>query len=108
MKDAEIKFPPQMMDHEIQHYIVYLEPQLASQGLDIDTYLKTRQMEMEDLRKEVRPNVEERLKKSLVLMEVSKQEKIEVGESDIQELVQEKIVRLQELLSEDEARRTLS
>lgn len=108
LKDAEIKFPPQMMDHEIQHYIEDLEPQLASQGLDMETYLKTRQMETEDLREEVRPNVEERLKKSLVLMEVSKQEKIEVGESDIQELVQEKIVRLQELLSEDEARRTLS
>jgi trigger factor len=97
-----------MMDHEIQHYIEDLEPQLAQQGLDMDTYLMTRQMKMEDLREEVRPNVEERLKKSLVLMEVSKQEKIEVGESDIQELVQEKIVRLQELLSEDEARRTLT
>jgi trigger factor len=108
LKDAEIKFPPQMMDHEIQHYIEDLEPQLAQQGLDMDTYLMTRQMKMEDLREEVRPNVEERLKKSLVLMEVSKQEKIEVGESDIQELVQEKIVRLQELLSEDEARRTLT
>lgn len=108
LKEAEIKFPPQMMDHEIQHYIEDLEPQLASQGLTMVTYLKSRQMELEDLLAEVRPNVEERLKKSLVLMEVSRQEKIEVSETEIQELVQEKITRLQELLSEDKARKTLT
>lgn len=108
LADAKIKFPPQMLDHEIEHYIEDLGPQLASQGMDMETYLKSRQMEMAELQDEVRPNVEERLKKSLVLMEVSKQEKIEVSEADIQDLVQKKIVRLQELLSEDEARRSLT
>jgi len=108
LKDAKIKFPPQMLAHEIEHYIEDLGPQLSSQGLDMETYLKSRQMDMAELQEEVRPNVEERLKKSLVLMEVSKQEEIEVSEAEIQELVQKKILRLQELLSEDEARRSLT
>lgn len=106
--DSKIKFPPQMLDHEVEHYIEDLGPQLAQQGLDMDTYLKTRQITMQDLKDEVRPSVEERLKKSLTIMEVSRQEKIEVSEQAIQELVQARVQRLQELTSEEETRKALT
>lgn len=105
---ATIKFPPQMLDHEIEHYLEDLEPQLASQGLTMESYLKSRQIEMADLRAEVRPRVEERLKKSLVLMEVSRKEEIEIPENELQDLVQERITQLQNALSEEDARRLLS
>lgn len=106
--ESEIKFPPQMLHHEIHHYIEDMGPDLASRGLDLDTYLKSRQIALEDLEKEVEPRVEERLKKSLVIMEVSRQEKIEVAESEVQGLVEEKIKQLQQVLTEQDLRKLLS
>jgi trigger factor len=105
---SEIKYPPQMLTHEIEHYIEDLGPQLAQQGLNIDTYLKSRNMEMAELHEEVKPTVEERVKKSLVLMEVSRNEKIEVSEDEIQELVAERVKSLQELVGQEEAANALS
>ena len=108
IEGAEIQFPPQLLDHEIDHYIEELNPQLASQGLTMENYLASREMDMDALRAEVQPTVEERVKKSLVLSEVSRQEDIEVSEEDIQELMQERIASLQSYMSEEEARKALS
>lgn len=105
---SEIKYPPQMLEHELEHYIEDLGPQFAQQGLTLDTYLKSRNMELSDLQEEVRPTVVERVKKSLVLMEVSRNEEIEVSEEEIQELVAERVQRLQQLMGEDEAANALS
>lgn len=105
---SEINYPPQMLEHEIEHYIEDLGPQFAQQGLTLDTYLKSRNMELSDLQEEVQPTVIERVKKSLVLMEVSRAEEIEVTEEKIQELVTERVGRLQQLMGEDEAANALS
>jgi trigger factor len=106
--EAKIKFPPQMLHHEIHHYIEDLEPELASRGMDMDTYLKSRQMDMEKLEEEVSPRVEERLKRSLVIMEVAKQEKVEVPESEVQGLVEERINRLSQMVAPDDLKKLLA
>ena len=108
VEKSTIKFAPQMLDHEIEHYIEDLKPQLSGQGMDLDTYLKSRQMELDDLKEEVRPRVESRLKRSLVLMDVSKAEDVQVSEDEVAGVVQDKIVRIQDLVSQDEARRLFS
>ncbi|MEX2160330.1 MAG: trigger factor [Anaerolineales bacterium] len=108
IKDSQIKFPPQMLHHEIHHYIEDMAPDLAARGLDMETYLKSRKIDMEQLEKEVSPRVEERLKKSLVIMEVAKEEKIEVPEDEVQGLVEAKVNRLQQVLSPDEMRKILA
>jgi trigger factor len=105
---SEIKFPPQMLHHEIHHYIEDMGPDLAARGLDLDTYLKSRQITHDQLEEEVSPRVEERLKKSLVIMEVSRQEKIEVPEPEVQGLVEEKVSRLQQVLSAEDMRKLLA
>ncbi len=106
--DAKIKFPPQMLHHEIHHYIEDLEPELASRGMDMDTYLKSRQMDMEELEEEVSPRVEGRLKRSLVIMEVAKQENVEVPESEVQSLVEQRINQLQRMVSPDDLKKLLA
>jgi trigger factor len=106
--DSEIKFPPQMLHHEIHHYIEDMEPDLAARGLDMETYLKSRQITAEQLEEEVTPRVEERLKKSLVIMEVSRQENVEVGENEVEGLVQERVTRLQQALSPEDLRQVLA
>ncbi len=105
---SEIKYPPQMLHHEIHHYIEDMGPDLAARGLDMETYLKSRQITQDQLEEEVSPRVEERLKKSLAIMEVSKQEKIEVPESEVQGLVEKKIKRLQEVISAEDMRKVLA
>lgn len=108
IEGSEIKYPPQMLHHEIHHYIEDMGPDLAARGLDLETYLKSRQITHDQLEEEVSPRVEERLKKSLVIMEVSRQEKIEVPESEVQGLVEEKVKRLQQVLSAEDMRKVLA
>lgn len=105
--NSQIKFPPQMLHHEIHHYIEDMEQDLASRSLDMETYLKSRQIDMEKLEEEVSPRVEERLKRSLTIMEVAKQEKVEVPEGEMEQLVQERINRLSQMLSPDDLKKVL-
>jgi trigger factor len=106
--DSEIKFPPQMLHHEVHHYIEDMVPDLNARGLDLETYLKSRQLTLEQFEEEVEPRVEERLKKSLVIMEASRKENIEVPEGEVQSLVEQKLGQLQQALSEQELRRLLN
>ena len=108
IEKSEVKFPPQMLHHEIHHYIEDLGPELAARGLDLETYLKSRDMTLDQLEEEVSPRVQERLKKSLVIMEVSKQENIEVPEEDVEGLVQQKITRLSQSYSADDMKKILA
>lgn len=84
IEEATIKYPPQMLDEEMDEVIHQLEHRLQSQNLDLATYLMTREMSEEDLREEVKPVAETRLKRSLVLLEISEQEKIEIPPEEIQ------------------------
>lgn len=79
-----IKFPPQMLDHEIDHVVQHLEERLERQGMSMDLYLKSRQMEADALREEARPVAESRLKRSLILFELADKMKIEVSPEDLQ------------------------
>lgn len=106
--ESTIKFPPQMLHHEVHHYIEDMEPDLRSRGLDMESYLGSRQMTMDDLEKEVEPIVEERLKKSLVIMEASRKESIEVPESEMQGIVQLQLAQLQQMVSAQDMRKFLN
>ena len=77
-ENSTIKYPPQMLEDEIDDFIHDLEHRLANQGLTIDLYLKSRSIEMSGLRDEVRDNAEARMKRGLILMEVANMEKISI------------------------------
>jgi trigger factor len=82
---SSIKYPPQMLDHEINDVMYQLERRLANQGLDIDLYLKTRDMDEQGLRDEAKPVAENRVKRSLVLLEIAQKEDINVSEDELQQ-----------------------
>jgi trigger factor len=106
-KDAEIKFPPQMMEHEVTHYINDLNMRLENQGMNMDLYLKSRSQDIDALKEEVTPNAEESLKRGLILMEVGKQEKIEVTPEEVEALVEEQAKQIQGMFPEKEAKKIL-
>lgn len=85
IENSTIKYPPQMKEAELNNVIQQLETRLGNQGLDMDIYLKTREMDEQGLRDEADPVAETRVKRSLVLLEIAKQEEIDVSEEELQE-----------------------
>ena len=101
---ATIKYPPLMLEREIDSVIHNLEHRLEEQNLDMDLYLKTRDMDMDALREEARPVAESRLKQSLLLFELAKAENIEVKSEDLQTETLRTMNSLASTMSEKEAR----
>ncbi|MFL7891399.1 MAG: trigger factor [Anaerolineales bacterium] len=85
IESSTIKYPPQMKENEIDNVIQQLENRLRNQGLDLDLYLKTRDMENQDLRDEAEPVAETRVKRSLVVLEIARLENIDVSEAELEE-----------------------
>ena len=104
-ENSTIKYPPQMLEDEIDDFIHDLEHRLANQGLTIDLYLKSRSIEMSGLRDEVRDNAEARMKRGLILMEVANMEKISIPQEEISERVQKTLQEVAAYYSEEEANR---
>ena len=78
---AVIKYPPQVVDHEVTHVMQDLKSRLAGQNLDMAAYLKSREMDEEKfVAEEARPLAVKRLERSLVMDEIAKVEKIEVSQ----------------------------
>jgi trigger factor len=87
---AVIHYPPQVVDHEVEHVMEDLKTRLASQNLDMAAYLKSRQMDEEKfLTEEARPIAVKRLERSLIMEEIAKIEKIEVSQEMLQSSFQQ-------------------
>ena len=84
VENSTIKYPPQMLENEVDMFVHQLEHRLADQNLDMDIYLKSRQMTMDDLKNEIQPSAETRLRRSLILYEIARVEDIQVEEKDVQ------------------------
>jgi trigger factor len=82
---SEVKYPPQMLENEIDEVIHQLEHRLKNQNLDLETYMKVRELDEQGLRDDAKPMAESRLKQSLVLMEISKAENIELDQVEVQQ-----------------------
>lgn len=101
---STIKYPPQMLEQEIKAVLSRLENNLAQQNLDIDLYLKTRQMDMDSLKDELKPIAETRLKKTLVLLEVAEAEKINVDPQALQSETSRTLNELSTLMEQKDFR----
>jgi trigger factor len=102
------KYPPQMLENEIDVFLDQLNSRISQQGMDIETYLKTRQMSMEDLRNEVKPLAEKRLKQTLALFEVGKAENIQVPNEEIESESSRALGELSQYLPREQAKKTIT
>jgi trigger factor len=108
LETATLKYPPQMIEDEVQDLIDRLKNRLEQQGLNLDTYLKMRKLSLEDLKNEMRATAEENIRRSLILFRIADNEHIEVSTEDAQEEANHTITRLSELLPEDQLKRLSS
>jgi trigger factor len=108
LKEAEIKYPPQLIEQEIDNLVHQMEHRIEQQGLDMETYLKSRQMEMEALREELKPVAEKRARRQLALIEVARLEKVQVDPQEVQSQTLQTLNTAAQDMSQSELRKVAS
>jgi len=83
LEEAEVKFPPQMLDSEIDGEVHELEARLKSQGMDLEMYLGIQEMEEEELREQIIPNAEKRIIQGLLIGKISDAEDLDINPEEI-------------------------
>ena len=81
---CSVEYPSQMLEREIELVLSRLNERLEQQGLDIELYLKTRGITIDELKEESKPVAENRLTRSLIFYEVANQENIQVNPQDLE------------------------
>jgi trigger factor len=95
-EDATIKYAQQSLNHEAEHVVDDLRQRLAQQGLDLETYYKMRNTEAAKFfEEEAKPVAKKRLERSLILDEISRQEKIEVDNESLDQEFNNTLVDMQ-------------
>ena len=108
LKTAVIKYPPQVLEREIDNFKNQLENRLAQQNLDIETYMKTRQLDEKGLRDELVQPAEDRLKRSLILVEIARLEDIHIDEQEVQNQTINTINQIQQMYKPEDAKKLLT
>lgn len=101
-EDSEIKFPPQMIENEIDGEVQELETRLKTQGMDLEMYLKIQDQDAEGLREQIKPNAEKRITQGLVIGKISESEDLDF---DTQEITDEFKAILDNHFGDDEKAR---
>lgn len=102
---AEFKFPPQMLEHEIDDTLRNLENNLQQQNMNMEMYLKSRNLEPAALREEAKAPADNRLKKNLFLMELAKAEKLRVDQGELFQETQNTMNMLASSMPEKDAKK---
>jgi trigger factor len=101
---ATVKYPPQVLDHELEHVIEDISARLAEQNMDLETYLKSKQMDREKfIEEEAKPVALRRLERSLILDKVAEVEKVEVKEQAFNTAFQQTYGEMQSSIGERKA-----
>jgi trigger factor len=80
---VKIEYPPQAVDREMDLALSQMERSLASQGIQLDTFLNMIGKTREAYREDMRPSAEERLQKRLVLNEIAREEGLEADPEEL-------------------------
>jgi trigger factor len=83
LEDADVKFPPQMLENEIEGEVRELEDRLKTQGMDLEMYLGIQNLEEEALREQIKPNAEKRIIQGLIIGKISESEEFDINPEDI-------------------------
>jgi len=97
VEQSTVKYPPHMLEEESEEFLHGVEHNLEHDRLDLDTYLKMREMDRETfMETEVKPAAQRRLIRSLVLEEFARQEKIAVRNEEIQSIYYNALQQMQQ------------
>ena len=83
-EQAEIDPPSVMVDEEVEHQLNHLKEDLQRSNTPWEGYLRLQGKSEDDLKVDLRPEAERRLRNSLFLQEVARKETVEVTDEDIE------------------------
>lgn len=108
IETSVIRYPPSLLEEEINGVIEDLQERLAEQNLDLDLYLKSEGKDIEALREELRPIAEKRLKRALVTREIVKTLDVRVNEAELHQETAQTLDIYRRIIPEKEFRKLLS
>jgi len=82
-EQSTIDLPDAMIDDEVEHQLGHRKQEMAQQGIGWEQMLRLSNSTEEGVKEEMRPDAARRLKNSMIMQEVAKQENIEVTDEDI-------------------------
>ena len=86
VEKSTVKYPPLALEDEIEDVLKNFEQNLAGQNLDLDTYLKINTRKREDfIEEDIKPAAKKRLEHALIMDEISRSEKIELDQNELQQ-----------------------
>jgi trigger factor len=80
---AEVEIPESMINSQLDETIRGMDNRLSGQGINLETYLEYTNSSMPELREQLRPEAEMRVRTNLVLEAITKNEGITVNEEEI-------------------------
>lgn len=80
---SEMELPEAMIETQCENMVNEFAQRIAQSGLSVEQYMQFSGLTIEKLKEQVRPEAETRIKSSLVLEQIAKEENIEVTEEDI-------------------------
>lgn len=80
---AHAEWPPVLEESALDRWVSGLEQSLKQNGMPLETYLRVQQKSLEQLREEMRPQVQKQLHRSLVLQEIARREGISVEPDEV-------------------------
>lgn len=83
-ENAEVEVPHVMIHHEMDHMLQHFEQQLSFQGMNLDMYRQFTGQSEEEIKEKFHDDAEQKVRSSLVLEAIAKEENIEVTEEDIE------------------------
>ncbi|MGG6270356.1 trigger factor [Leptolyngbya sp. AN03gr2] len=93
LNQVEVELPETMIEREVEYMVTQTAMQLQQQGIDIKRLLNKDTIPM--LKERSRPDAIERIKRTLALGEVAKQESLKVEEDELNNKVQELLTELE-------------
>ncbi|MCC8017482.1 MAG: trigger factor [Lachnospiraceae bacterium] len=83
VEKSKMDIPAAMIDTQCENMINQFAQQMAQQGLSMEQYFQFSGSTMDQLKEQVRPDAESRIKNELVLDAIAKAENIEITDEDI-------------------------
>ena len=94
---ASVKYPPQVLEHEMEHVVENVTHDLSHQNMELDVYLKTLNKEKDAwMEEEVKPAAIKNLTKALIMQELAKVEAIKIGNEEMQTEVTGMLTQMQQ------------
>ncbi len=84
LKIGDVDVPDILIDDEINRIILRITQNLESQGKKLEDLLKEENTTLDGLKAKLRPQAEKNVKITLMMDEIGKSEKVEVGEEEIE------------------------